>query len=103
MIRDRIIVGIQDISLSEKLQLEPNLTLETAVTAVRQREAVKKQQSTVRSQAASTPAVSVDALQQKPPHTKRSTSGRQPRRQGQASNPGTEAINMWQMWQIPFS
>ena len=63
MIRDRIVVRIQDISLSEKLQLEPNLTLETAVTAVRQREAVKKQQSTVRSQAASTPAASVDALQ----------------------------------------
>ena len=90
MIRDRIVVGIQDISLSEKLQLEPNLTLETAVTAVRQREAVKKQQSTVRSQTASTPAASVDALQQRPPHTKRSTSGKQPRRQGQASNPETE-------------
>ena len=40
MIRDRIVVGIQDISLSEKLQLESNLILETAV---RQREAVKKQ------------------------------------------------------------
>ena len=42
MIRDRIVVGIQDVSLSEKLQLQSNLTLEAAVTAVRQREAVKK-------------------------------------------------------------
>ena len=42
MIRDRIVVKIQDISFSEKLQLESNLTLEAAVMTVRQRESVKK-------------------------------------------------------------
>ena len=63
MIRDRIVVGIQDVSLSEKLQLESNLTLEAAVTAVHQREAVKKQQGTLRSHPASTPVASVDVLQ----------------------------------------
>ena len=69
------------------------LHLETAVTAVRQREAVKKQQSTLRIHPAGTPAASVDVLQsgqQKLPHTKRQTSGRQPWRQRQASNQGRE-------------
>ena len=48
MIRDRIVVGIQDRKLSEKLQLDPTLTLEKAITTVRQVEAVKKQQPVIR-------------------------------------------------------
>ena len=43
MICDRIVVGIQDRKLSEKLQLDPALTLEKAIITVRQVEAVKKQ------------------------------------------------------------
>ena len=49
MVHDRIVVGIRDSRLSEKLQLDPNLTLEKAIAETRQKEAVKKQQSTVRS------------------------------------------------------
>ncbi|XP_069110194.1 uncharacterized protein [Argopecten irradians] len=45
MIRDRIVVGIRDSRLSEKLQLDATLTLEKAVNQVRQSEAVKKQQA----------------------------------------------------------
>ena len=48
MIRDRIVVGIQDSSLSEKLQLDAELTLTTAVMKVRQAEEVKKQQPLLR-------------------------------------------------------
>ena len=48
MIRDRIVVGLLDSTLSEKLQLEPNLTLEMAITSARQREQVKKQQQVIR-------------------------------------------------------
>ena len=44
MIRDRIVVGIRDTALSERLQLDPELTLEKAMKMVRQREAVKEQQ-----------------------------------------------------------
>ena len=36
MIRDRLVVGIRDSSLSEKLQLDPALTLEKAKKAIRQ-------------------------------------------------------------------
>ena len=48
MIRDRIVVGIQDRKLSEMLQLDPTLTLEKAITMVRQVEAVKKQHPVIR-------------------------------------------------------
>ena len=48
LIRDRIVVGIVDKSLSEKLQTTDDLTLEKAITRVRQKEAVKKQQPELR-------------------------------------------------------
>ena len=48
MIRDRIIVGLLDDGLSEKMQLDPNLTIEKAVSMARQSEAVHKQQGIVR-------------------------------------------------------
>ena len=48
MICDRIVVGIQDRKLSEKLQLDPALTLEKAITMVHQVEAVKKQHPVIR-------------------------------------------------------
>ena len=41
MIRDRLVVGIRDATLSEKLELDGDLTLETAKKAIRQKEAVK--------------------------------------------------------------
>ena len=37
MIRDRIVVGLRDKALSEKLQLESDLTLEKAVNQARQK------------------------------------------------------------------
>ena len=54
MIRDRIIVGIRNRGLSEKLQLDSKLTLETAVSQVRQAEAVNLQQSVLRGSCADT-------------------------------------------------
>ena len=42
LIRDRIAVGLQDSKLSEKLQLNPELTLTKAINQARQSEAVKK-------------------------------------------------------------
>ena len=48
MIRDRIVVGIRNSSLSEKLQLDVGLTLDKAITQVRQAEAIKQQQPLLR-------------------------------------------------------
>ena len=38
MIQDKIVVGLLDINLSMKLQMDPELTLEKATTATRQSE-----------------------------------------------------------------
>ena len=48
MIRDRIVVGIRDSNLSEKLQLDDKLTLETAIQHVHQSETIKQQQPLLR-------------------------------------------------------
>ena len=48
MVRDRIVVGLRNAALSEKLQMDPDLTLEKAVTSARQTEEIKKQQTIVR-------------------------------------------------------
>ena len=47
-VRDHIVVGIWDSRLSEKMQLDLNLTLDKATNLVRLSEAVKKQQAMVR-------------------------------------------------------
>lgn len=54
MIRDRIVVGIRDSSLSEKLQLDAELTLTTAIVKVHQAEEVKKQQPLLRGETSGT-------------------------------------------------
>ena len=43
LIRDRLVVGIRDVTLSERLQTDEALTLEKAKKLARQREAVKEQ------------------------------------------------------------
>ena len=50
MIRDRIVVGLLDTALSEKFLLDPELTLEKAMTTARQREMVRKQQTVLRNE-----------------------------------------------------
>ena len=47
LIRDRLVVGLRNAKLSEKLQMNPELTLAKAVDQARLDEAVKKQQSVV--------------------------------------------------------
>ena len=60
MIRDRLVVGIRNSNLSERLQLDAELTLDKAKKATRQREAVHEQQQTLN---APTDPSSVAALQ----------------------------------------
>jgi hypothetical protein len=48
LIRDRIVVGIQDAKISERLQLDRELTLAKAVTVIRQAEQVHQQQGLLR-------------------------------------------------------
>ena len=43
MIRDRLVVGIKDSGLSERLQMDPELTVEKAMKMIWQKEAVHEQ------------------------------------------------------------
>ena len=52
MIRDRLVVGIRDESLSERLQMEVNLNLDTAKKLIRQRKAVQQQQELLKGNSA---------------------------------------------------
>jgi len=54
MVRDRIVVGPLEETLSMKLQLDSELTLEKATAAARQHESVRQQQEVVRSGQAAT-------------------------------------------------
>ena len=73
MIRNRIVVGLTDVSLGEKLQLNPELTLEIAITKARQSEMVKKQQAVVRAD-----ILYVDGIHKgKPSKDKRPTESKQ--------------------------
>ena len=47
LVRDRIVVGLRNKQFSEKLQLDPDLTLEKAMAKAKQSEEVKKQQSVI--------------------------------------------------------
>ena len=53
MIRDWTVVGIKDPKLSEKLQLDDRLTLETAIQRVCQSETIKQQQPLLREEQSS--------------------------------------------------
>ncbi|KAK0133586.1 hypothetical protein N1851_030913 [Merluccius polli] len=57
-IRDRIVIGISDNDVSQKLQLEPELSLERAIQIARQSEQIKQQNVSLRSECA------VDAMRQ---------------------------------------
>ena len=62
LIRDRIVVGLKDKKLSEKLQLNPKLTLEKAVTQARQSETVKQQQDILQGTQSDSPSANVDQI-----------------------------------------
>ena len=63
MIRDRIVVGIRNATLAEKLQLDADLTLNKAVTHARQAEAIKLQQPLLRGGSGGKPDTPVGAVQ----------------------------------------
>ena len=48
MIHDRLVIGIRDHYLSERLKLDPNLTLEMVKRAIRQHKAVQAQQQALK-------------------------------------------------------
>ena len=86
MIRDRLVVGLLDANLAEKLQLESDLKLADAAARARNSETVKSQQSTVRGSptlpVSTHTAVTVDAINVRP---RRGRTGQFHRRAADAS------------------
>lgn len=72
MLRDRIVVGIRDSAMSERLQLDPDLNLEKAMKLVRQREAVHEGQLALKG---TDPPVNLDETKEKKPQKKPAWSG----------------------------
>ncbi|XP_062872210.1 uncharacterized protein K02A2.6-like [Trichomycterus rosablanca] len=67
MVRDRLVVGLRDTKLSERLHMDPELTLVKAVTRARQSEQIKKQEmlkSHFKADASNTQLDSVHSQQQ---------------------------------------
>ena len=56
LLRDRIVVGLQDVKLSKKLQMDSSLTLQTTINNAKQNESVKKEQEILRSGSTEPPA-----------------------------------------------
>lgn len=66
MVHDRLVVGLQNAALSEKLQMDADLSLQTAISSACQREAVKQQQPVVRGES----LPNVDAIDTRSLHMK---------------------------------
>ena len=76
MIRDRLVVGIQDAALSQLLQLDTELTLEKAKKRVCQREAVAEQQQALKGTAGG--AISLDGIHSRHTQQSRATASGRP-------------------------
>lgn len=105
MIRDRLVVGIRDKRPLEQLQMAPLLTLEKAVTRIRQSELVKKQQGLLKNNFKSdSHSCNVDIIKA---HTKPFKPAKQTQ-QNKAQDKwkikkGHRDTTMWQMWQNNLS
>ena len=68
MLRDRLVVGIRDTALSERLQLNAELTLDKTKKAIRQKEAVKEQGQELKGEATHKEHLAVEDRPGSPQH-----------------------------------
>ena len=64
MIRDTLVVGIRDMALSEKLQLDAELALEKAKKAIRQHESIHEHRNVLNGDHKGSAQITVDAIHQ---------------------------------------
>lgn len=65
LIRDRFVVGLRDQVLSEELQMDPKLTMATALARARTSETVKQQQAELKEHEGTVPEACVAAVKPK--------------------------------------
>lgn len=66
LLRDRLVVGIRDAALSERLQMDVDLTLEKAKKIVRQKEAVREQHSQLQGKGTKKDPIVLEEVRHKP-------------------------------------
>ena len=89
MIRDRLVVGLRDSKLSERLQLDSDLDLKKSLAMARNSEAVRAQQTTVRG-STRTPATSdLAALHKTAPWDKKHGQRQRTQKPGQMTTGST--------------
>ena len=94
MIRDRIVVGIRNQRLSERMQLDEKLTLASATKQAREMEAVKSQQSELRDRETKDHRMlpkNVDTLSGKRNQKRRPPPPQHPKRSGATGGPRQNA------------
>ena len=87
MIRDRIVVGLRNAALSEKLQMDADLDLDKAIKAARQSESIKEQQTLLRSGFREERAVGAVSKQPYNRPKRKSKRDTPPSQQSQSSSP----------------
>jgi len=88
MLRDRLVVGIRDLAMSQKLQMDAELTLEKAKKAIRQKEAVHEQQQQLQGDGSAKDPIVVDEIRRtwrRGQRTKGGPSYKSPQKMGGAS------------------
>ena len=95
MIRDRLVVGISDKALSERLCMDGELTLEKTKTMIRHREAVHEQRDMLQSNGSPNHTTTLDQVNTKNSrHTGRRPSTAPPRPTG-ATQPAKQVQTVW--------
>ncbi|XP_045072082.1 zinc finger protein 2 homolog [Coregonus clupeaformis] len=89
MIRDRLVAGLRDRRLSEQLQMDPELTLDKAVTRIRQIELVEKQQDLLENTfKTASSAANVDSVRTQQRTFRKVRGSKRQQRKVQAREPG---------------
>lgn len=87
LLRDRIVVGIRDQALSERLQCDSELTLTKVKQVTRQREAVKEQHNHLKGDGSPTNPIIIDQVRGGQSHATRGTTGAKPSYAAAAGGP----------------
>ena len=89
MIRDRLVVGILDTALSQKMQLDSKLDLDKAMKQCRQGEAVKEHQTILRGDGSKGNPIAVDDLRR----SQRRAGAKKPHQQGRKPGGAKQGVN----------
>ena len=91
MIQDRLVVGIRDSTLSERLQMDPDLMLDKAKKLIRKCEAVQEQQEILKNGEKSKPTM-LCAIKRHKPFLKRHSYSQKPQSTPQKALTGARGV-----------